>query len=212
MLTDGRNPVAVELAAGFVREWPGGAGTVEQATYQADADLAERTARAAAAKPNVILIAAGPADFGKAAAQLESAGPHAPLLYGGEDVGAATPGRARRRGDGHRRFLDGFDGSRKGFCEAIPGALPRAAGLAGVSGLRRREGVVRAMSRAGGTAADHVRDRLASTSDFECLTGPLRFKDGRARRRVFVVSFHDGQAKTAQVVDPEPDAPPKTGG
>ena len=40
VLIDERNPIAVAAAAGFVREWPSGEGAaVEQATYQADADL-----------------------------------------------------------------------------------------------------------------------------------------------------------------------------
>ena len=54
------------------------------------------------------------------------------------------------------------------------------------------------MMRAKGVAPDHVRDQLAAASDFESLTGPLRFKDGRARRRVFVVGLHDGEAKIVQ--------------
>ena len=75
VLTDPRNPVAVELAAGFVQAWPTGEGeTLEQATFQADADLpAGRPARSAA-KPDVVLIAATVSDFSQAAAQLATDG------------------------------------------------------------------------------------------------------------------------------------------
>ena len=209
VLTDDRNPIAVELAAGFVREWPTGEGSaVEQAAYQADADLPERSARAAAAKPDVVLIAAPPADFQRAADHLRSGGLSASLLYGGEDVGMGP--LAAGGGDLVTATVvatEGLTDRGKEFAKRYQERFHEPPDLPACQGYDAAWVLFDAMRRAKGVAPDHVRERLAAASDFEGLTGPLRFKDGRARRRVFVVGLHDGAAKIVQTIDPETDAP-----
>ncbi len=209
VLIDERNPIAVAAAAGFVREWPSGEGAaVEQATYQADADLPGRAARAAAAKPDVVLIATSVADFQAAAGQVETGGTHAPLLYGGEDVGVAP--LAAGRGDLATATvvsLEDLTDRGKEFAKKYQERFHETADLPACQAYDAARALFAALVRAKGTAPDHVRDALAAASGFDSLTGPLRFKDGRARRRVFVVSLHDGEAKTVRTIDPEPDAP-----
>ncbi len=208
VLTDDSNPIAVELAAGFVREWPTGEGSaVEQAAYQADADLPERSVRAAAAKPDVVLIAASVPDFRQAAGQLSGA-LSAPLLYGGEDVGVGP----LAAGGGNLvtatvATMEDFTDRGKEFVKRYQERFHEPPGLPACQAYDAARVLFDAMGQAKGVAPDHVRDQLAAASDFDGLTGPLRFKDGRARRRVFMVGLHDGVAKTVQTIDPEPDAP-----
>ena len=46
VLIDGRNPVAVELAAAFVKEWPGDENaSIQQETFRSDAELREQAPR-----------------------------------------------------------------------------------------------------------------------------------------------------------------------
>ena len=192
-----------------MREWPTAEGSaLEQAAYQADADLPERSARAAAAKPDVVLIATAVPDFRKAADQLRSGGLSAPLLYGGEDVGVGplAPGGGNLVTSTVVTMED-FTDRGKEFANKYQEHFHQPPGLPACQAYDAARVLFDAMGRAKGVAPDHVRDRLAAATDFEGLTGPLRFKDGRDRRRVFVVGLHDGVAKTVQTIDPEPDAP-----
>jgi branched-chain amino acid transport system substrate-binding protein len=206
VLTDPRNPVAVELAAGFVQAWPTGEGeTLEQATFQADADLPARTARAAAAKPDVVLIAATVSDFSQAAAQLATDGAHTPLLYGGEDVGV-EPLALEHEGLALATVVakEEFTERGKGFAKKYQDRFHETPDLPACQAYDAARLLFDALVRAKGPAADRVRDQIKA-ADFDSLTGPLRLKDGRAVRRVFVVALHEGAAKVVQTVDPEAD-------
>jgi branched-chain amino acid transport system substrate-binding protein len=206
VLTDERDPVAVAVAAGFVREWPRGEGAaVEEATYQAEADQEARAARAAAAKPDVVLLATSAADFAKARTRLETGGPHTPLLYGGEDAAAASLGG----GDVVTATvfaLDELTAKGQEFAGNYEKRFHEAPDLPACQGYDAARLLFDAMARAKTAASDKVRGELAATADFESATGPLRMTGGRARRPLFVVALHDGEAKVVQKVEPEPDA------
>jgi len=206
VLIDGRNPVAVELAAAFVKEWPRDEGaSVQQETFRSDAELREQAPRMAASKPAVVLIAADAAHFKIARDMLQSL-PDALLIYGGEDVDAdglpAGPDDVLLATVVVREELTDRG---QAFAKRYAEHFHEAAGLAAVQGYDAARLLFDAMGRTKTAAADKVRDQLAATTDFEGLTGPLRFKDGTARRRVFVVRRSDGQAKGVQRVDPETD-------
>jgi branched-chain amino acid transport system substrate-binding protein len=210
VVTDGRNPVAVELAAAFVQEWPRDEGrSVEQDVYQSDADLQERATHAAGAKPDLVLIAAGAPDFLKAGIRLEAGGLHVPLLFGGEDGGAEA--LAAVRGDVYMATVaarEELTGRGQDFAKRYQERFHEAPDLTAVQGYDAARVLFDAMARAKTAVADRVRKQLAAATDFESLTGPVRFKDGRARRRVFVVSLHAGEVNVVQKIDPEPDDPP----
>ena len=209
VITDERDPIAAELASAFAGEWPRDAGaSVEQAAYRSDADLPDRADHATGARPDVVLIAASAADFLKARARLESVPSHPALLYGGPDVGA---GPLAAGGGGVCTATvfaqDGLTDRGKEFATEYTRRFGEAPDLLGVEGYDAVRMLFGAMARAKTVAAEKVRDQLAATADFDGLTGPLHFKEGRARRRVFVVALHDGEAKVVQTIDPEPDAP-----
>ena len=209
VLTDQRNPVAVELAAGFVREWPAGEGAaVEQASYQDDAERTGWADRAKDAKPDVVLIAASVGDFRATAARLGYDALPVPLLYGGEDVGVEA--LAASRGDVTTATvvaMDALTDRGKDFVRKYQERFHEGPDLPACQAYDAARVLFDAMARAKGVAADRVRDQLGAASDFESLTGPLRFKDGRARRRVFVVRLQDGKVNVEQTTDPESDAP-----
>ncbi|HVS37171.1 MAG TPA: ABC transporter substrate-binding protein [Gemmataceae bacterium] len=210
VLTDQRNSIAVELSAGFVQAWPSSDGsTLDQAAFQSDADLPASAGRAASAKPDVVLIAAGVSTFGQAAGSLRADASHPALLYGGEDVGVGP--LAAGRGDcaiATVVAIGELTDRGKEFAKKYQERFHEAPDLPACQGYDAARFLFDAMARAKGTAADHVRDQLKTASDGESLTGPLHFKDGQAVRRVFVVALQDGQGKVVQAVDAEPDSPP----
>ena len=207
VLTDGRDPVAVELAAAFVKAWPRDeSASVGQETFRSDAELQEQAARVGGTKPDAVLIAADAVDFLKVRNILEAAGLHVPALYGGADAGGErlaagkddvitatvfAPEELKERG---RAFLQRYE---EHFHEPPD--------LTAVQGYDAARVLLNALSRANSTAGGKVRDQIASSTDFESLTGPLRFQDGRARRRVFVTRVNGGQAAVVQRVEPETD-------
>ena len=208
VLIDGRNPVAVELAAAFVKEWPTDEGvSIQQETFRSDAELREQAPRVAAAKPALVLIAADAPHFKLAGDMLQSL-QNALLIYGGEDVEAeglpAGPGDILLATVVVRTELTERG---QAFVKRYAEHFHESAGLAAVQGYDAARLLFDAMGRAKTAAADKVRDQLAATADFESLTGPLRFKDGTARRRVFVVRRGDGQVKVVQRIDPETGEP-----
>lgn len=208
VLIDGRDPVAVELAAAFVKEWPRDEGaSIQQETFRSDAELREQAPRVAVAKPAVVLIAADAPHFKMAGDMLQSL-QDTLLIYGGEDVDAerlpAGPGDILLATVVVRTELTDRG---QAFVKRYAEHFHESAGLAAVQGYDAARLLFDAMGRAKTAAADKVRDQLAATTDFESLTGPLRFKDGTARRPVFVVRWSDGQAKVVQRIEPETDEP-----
>lgn len=212
VLIDGRNPVAVELAAAFVKEWPGDEGaSVQQETFRSDAELREQAPRLAAARPAVVLIAADTNHFQLAREMLQSL-PDSLLFYGGEDVD--VEGLSAGHGDVVTATVmarEELTDRGRAFVKRYAEHFHESAGLAAVQGYDAARLLFDAMERAKTSAADKVRDQLAATTDFESLTGPLRFKDGLVRRRVFVVRRSDGQTKVVQHIDAETDAGPDGG-
>jgi branched-chain amino acid transport system substrate-binding protein len=208
IITDEREPISMELANAFAAEWPREAGTpAEWEAYRSDADLSDRVDLAAGSRPDVVLIATSAADFLKARARLESAQPRPALLYGGPDVGAGP--LAGGRGDVYTATVftpDGLTDRGKEVAGKYQDRFREAPDLLAAEGYEAARVLFDAMARAKAVAADKVRERLAG-EEFDGLTGPLRFKDGRARRRVFVVALHDGEAKPAATIEPEEDAP-----
>ena len=213
VLTDGDNPVAVELASAFVKEWPRDQGfSMRQETFRSDAELQEQAARVAGGTPDVVLIAAGASNFLKVRNRLIAGGLRVPWLYGGEDVGAE--GLQGGEGDmatatvfAREEFTERGQAFAKRYDERFH-ASPELAAAQGYDAVRV---LFDAMARAKTADRDKVREQLAATADFESLTGPLRFKDGHARRQVFVVRVTDGQAKVVQRIEPESDEAPPAG-
>jgi branched-chain amino acid transport system substrate-binding protein len=209
VLTDEQNPVAVELATGFVQEWPTAEGAkLEQAAFPSNADLPDRMAQAAAAKPDVVLIAASAADFLKA--QKELSGLKAPLFFGGEDVGVEPLETSNGDVVTAAVIAKGeWTDLGKDFAKKYQDRFHVAPDSPACLGYESARLLLGGIARANSVAADNVRRQLAAT-EFDGLTGPIRFKDGRARRRLFVVRLHDGEAKVVQKIDPESE--PAAGG
>ena len=210
VLIDDRDPIALELAAAFLQAWPRDDGrSVRQETVHTDAEFQDQTSQAVAAKPDLLLIASAAPAFLKANAALEAGGLHVPILYGGEDVGVEA--LATRQGDVYTATVftpDELTERGQTFAKQYQDRFHEAPDLAAVQGYDAARLLFDAMARAKSAAADKVREQLTTTTDFESLTGPLRFKDGRAHRRVFVLSLHDGAVKVTWKIDAGADDSP----
>jgi hypothetical protein len=215
VLKDALDPVAVTVAAAFVRELPRSFRVEEGALGDPAASLGE--------KPGAVLLACPPGDFGKHRQRLLDAGFDGPVLYGGEDAGPeelrnVSTGSAppmpqagpEDAGKAVRRIVlatvycpEGLTEQGQEFARKYQekfGVPPDLAAAQAYDGARL---LLDAIRRAETTTAPHIRDELGKTKDFETVTGPLRFDDHAARRRVFVLESSDGRTKLLRTQEPE---------
>jgi branched-chain amino acid transport system substrate-binding protein len=202
VLTDGRLPLAVNLARAFVLEWTKAKAPVEEWTFRADAELADFLSHTAKAKPDVVLFAGSVADLTKAHSQLEAAGSHGPLLFGGEDAGEETL-RALPEGAAGVYLATAFTTrglSEKGkaFARRYEERFHEAPDLYAAQAYDGARLLIEALHRAGTTTTAKVREELSRVENFDCVTGPLSIKDQCARRRVFVIEVEKGMPRLAK--------------
>ena len=156
------------------------------------------------AKPEVVLIAADEPQFQMARSMLLRL--ETSFLYGGEDAGAeGLPAGQGAVVTATVFSPEEFTERGQAFAKRYQERFQEPPDLAAVQGHDAARLLCDAMTRAKTAAGDKVREQLAATADFESLTGPLRFQDGRARRRLFVVRVSGGQAKVVQRIEPETD-------
>jgi branched-chain amino acid transport system substrate-binding protein len=206
VLLDGRDPLASELAESFVKEW----GRKEGATAPvwrvgADGEIGELVQRVIGAKPEVVLLA-GPL---KSAAgwreALRKAGFQGPVLLGGEDEGADP---VARLGAGNETYLvtiyarEGLSERGKEFTRDYEQRFGEAPDCAAAGA---HDAALLAMETLPEAARARVRlrEQLTKRGSFESVTGPVRWVEGQARRRVFVVRVGDKGVKVVKTIEPE---------
>jgi branched-chain amino acid transport system substrate-binding protein len=199
VVTDASSELSQTLAAGFGREWRRlKSAAPEEWTYREEADRAALPDRGARAKPDLVVLATGPRDFGRLRADLVAAKVKAPLLYGGEDSGATPPGGPEGSGDVYLATVYAAAAlSPKGqeFAKRYEQEYREPPDLAAAQAYDGVGLLLDALGRAGSTTPKSVRDELAATDNFEGVTGPLGFQDRGVRRNVFVVRFRGGAAE-----------------
>jgi branched-chain amino acid transport system substrate-binding protein len=207
VVDDGRDAVASALAAAFAREFArDGKHTVKEWTYRDDAGQKDLAARVAEAKPGVVLLAASVRDFVRLRDQLEKEGVKAPLLYGGEDVGAAALLAEPGRNEVYLATVfasEGLTADGQGFRKRYEEAFHEAPDLCAAQAYDSFRLLLDTMLRLRTSAGPRLREGLAGLEDFETVTGPLMWKERRARRPLFVVQLKEGQAVLVETAPSE---------
>jgi branched-chain amino acid transport system substrate-binding protein len=207
VLTDARDSVASALAAAFVPAWPhGGGAAVEEWTVGGAADLPALAARAAKARPDLVVFAGNPADFRAFRRESANAGLRMPLVYGGEDAGPdAVSGGL---GAGPEVYLATVYATEKltargrEFARRYEAEFHEPPDLYAAQAYDGAALLLGVLQRAQATAAAPLRDELARTESFETVTGPVAWKDRRPRRTFFLVGVKEGPVRVVQTVEP----------
>jgi branched-chain amino acid transport system substrate-binding protein len=212
VLIDGRDPIAVAVAAGFVSAWSGNdASVVRQWTFRSDAERDAQAAEIVMQHAALVLIAAGPEEFRKAHNRLRTEGKIVAVIYGGPDVDASPVGDGGAEDEIVMASVfatGGLTDHGKEFADRYRQRFHEAPDLAAAQGYDAARVLFEAMARAKSTDSERVRSQLADLRDFEGLTGPLSFKDRRARRPVFVLRLRSAATELVQTVPPESDDGP----
>jgi branched-chain amino acid transport system substrate-binding protein len=203
VLTDGRDPVASAVAAGFLAEWRRLKGTAapefpfrpEIASSQLLGPLKE------AAESGAVLVAVGPRDFARLRDEMKGLKGH--LLHGGADVEpqALAPSSAVEVYQATVFCEEKLTERGKAFAKKYREEFQTAPDLIAAQSYDSVRLLFEALSQAG-PAAPKVREYLSRIEDWETVTGPLTLKDRRPQRPVFVVRLQEGKVEWRKTYAP----------
>jgi branched-chain amino acid transport system substrate-binding protein len=204
---DNRNTVGHRVAAGFFDDWPRAApASAEEwqvADFTTDKDLAKRLVDA---KPDVVLVCSSTPDFVRLRSQCAAAKCPATLIYGGADMGL-RPFQGLPPGPdvclATVFAADALSDKGKAFAKKYEEHFHEPPDLAAIQAYDAVRLVAEAMQRINSASAEDLRRELSKIDRFESLLGTLVWKDHAARRRVFVVRFHDKETTVAKTFGPD---------
>jgi branched-chain amino acid transport system substrate-binding protein len=212
VVTDGRHPNAVALAAAFVKAWPRDkGGALEEWIFTSAAERDDRIDRVIQAAPAVVLLACSVADFRALRPRLAAKLPQAPLLYGGSDAGASPlQAELENRPDvylGTVYSSEHLTESGRDFARRYEERFHEPPDLYAVQAYDGTRLLVEALQRAGGPDKDGLVKELARLESFDAVTGPIHWKDRQPSRRVFLVALTSKAAKVVRTIDPDEKGP-----
>ena len=204
VLTDQRNPLAVALAAAFIREWPRtGSSSVEEWPFRNDAEQIDFPYELTKKAPAVVLFAGTLADFFKFQGTVHEKKADVTLLYGGEDEGArvlqkqdvevvtatafATTGLTKKGEEFAKRYEERFHEP-----PTLPAAQAYDAGRLLFEAMQ---------SKKNGTASS-LREDLMKLESFDSVTGKITWKDRKPQRPVFIAQIKDNAVTVVETISP----------
>lgn len=208
VLTDSRHPVAVALAAAFLKAWPRNPGSaIEEWTFTTADERDQRAAHLNQAAPDVILLACSVADFRLLRPRLASALPKIPLLHGGEDAGvAALQAELETRPDVYLATAysaNHLSDSGCAFALQYEERFHESPDYYAAQSYDAARLLFDAMQRAKAPSRDALGKELARQEEFNSVTGRVYWKDGQPRRRVFLIALQNNRAKVVSVLEAE---------
>ncbi len=208
VLTDGRDPVAAALAAAFRKAGPSDDATAPlEWVYGKDKDLAAQAKEAAQAMPGVVLVAGPMSDLRQAGAALRAGGLRVPLLYGGADAGPEAlqtePPAAADVYLATAYAPEGLTDAGKDFARRYAERFHAAPDLHAALAYDGARLLLAALRQVPDVSPARLRAQLAKREPFEGVTGPLTWKDGEARRPLFLLRLENNHPKFVKAVGPE---------
>ena len=212
VLTDGRHPSAVALAAAFVKAWPHDKGGVlEEWTFTSAVERDDRIDRVIQAAPAVVLLACSVADFRALRPRLAAKLPQAPLLYGGADAGASPlQAELENRPDVYLATAysaDHLTESGRDFARRYEERFHEPPDLYAAQAYDGTRLLADALQRSGGPDKDALVKELARLESFDAVTGPIHWKDHQPSRRVFLIALTNKGAKVVRTMEPDENGP-----
>jgi branched-chain amino acid transport system substrate-binding protein len=210
VLTDSRRPAAAAFAAAFVKAWPNDSGgAVEEWSFTSEAERDERVARLSMASPAVIVLACSVADFRALRPRLASTHPKAPLIHGGEDAGE-IPLQAELEASPEVYLATAYSADHlteagRAFARAYQERFHEAPDLYAAQAYDAARLLFAALARAGDASKEALEKEVSHLEEFDSVTGPVHWKNGRTLRRVFLLALRKNRAQIVRVVEPEKD-------
>lgn len=208
VLTDSRHPVAAALAAAFLKSWPRNKeSAIEEWTFTTTAERDERIQRVIQAAPNIVVLACSVADFRLLSPRLDAALPKVPLIYGGEDAGAAAL-QAELETHPDVYLATAYSGehlteSGRAFARNYEERFHEPPDLFAAQSYDAARLLFEAMQRASTPSREALMKELAHQEEFESVTGRLSWKDRQPRRRVFLTALKNDRAKVVSILAAE---------
>jgi branched-chain amino acid transport system substrate-binding protein len=173
----------------------------------AEVRLTVRVVEPKAAGHSLVPVVTGPEAFLKVRTRLAAADYKGPVLYGGEDRGAAEFTDARD--EGPATFLATAFAARadlgpegKAFVEAYERKFQERPDLDAALAFDGVRILIDALERAKTAQPVPLTDELHNLKEFPGVTGPLSLAERRAKRRLFVVKVEKGEAKVVRAPVP----------
>jgi branched-chain amino acid transport system substrate-binding protein len=208
VLTDRRRPVAAALAGAFLKAWPRDRnGPSEEWTFGTAAERDERLNRILQAAPGVVVLACSLADFRLLRPQLAAALPKIPLIYGGEDAGAAAlQTELETRPDVYLATAysaDHLSERGRAFAHSYEERFHEPPDLYAAGSYDAARLLLDALKRADATSRDALTRELGRLEQFESVTGPILWKERQPCRRVFLIALKNNRASVVSTVEPD---------
>jgi branched-chain amino acid transport system substrate-binding protein len=208
VLTDTRDSIAAAVAAAFRKVFPNDEKMgAQEWSYASAADTASLTARAARARPDLVLLACAASDLASLKAGLANDGFRGALMYGGPDVGPTGVGLE----GGPDTYLATVFCAEKltprgqTFAQRYEAQFHEAPDLYAAQAYDGACLLLETLERVGNPTLQSVREELARTESFETVTGPIRWKGQEPRRAFFLMRVHAGKGPVVQTVEPDAD-------
>jgi branched-chain amino acid transport system substrate-binding protein len=206
VLLDDRDALAGELAEAFGKEWSrkGGAEVMVWRVGR-DGELGELIGRVRSERADVVLLAGPLSAVARWDSQLRNTGLKGPVFYGGADEGVAPIERSGLPGETYLATVytrEGLSEQGKVFARQYEKDFGEAPDYPAAGAY---DAALLALETLPEAAKAHVRlrEQLSRRESFESVTGPVRWVEDQARRRVFVVRVGEKGAQIVQTVEPE---------
>jgi ABC-type branched-subunit amino acid transport system substrate-binding protein len=208
VLTDSRRPVAVAFADAFLKAWPRHRNDASEEWIFATADERdERINRIIQASPAVIVLSCSLADFRLLRPRLAAALPNVPLIYGGEDTGAAAlQAELETRPDIYLATAfspDHLSDSGRTFARRYEEHFHEPPDLYAAQSYDAARLLFEAFQRAGAASRDALGKELARLEQFDSVTGPVRWKERQPRRRMFLIALKSNRSSVVSTIEAE---------
>jgi ABC-type branched-subunit amino acid transport system substrate-binding protein len=208
VLTDSRRPVAAAFADAFLKAWPRHRnGASEEWTFTTAAERDERINRIIQAAPAVVVLSCSFADFRLLCPRLAAALPNVPLIYGGEDAGAAAlQTELESRPDVYLATAyspDHLSECGRAFTRSYEERFHEPPDLYAAQSYDAARLLFETLQRAGAASRDALGKELARLEQFDSVTGPVRWKERQPRRRVFLIALKNNRPSVVSTVEAE---------